>query len=220
MPTSRPDRAFAVFGGTFDPIHLAHLACAQYVLKHCAVREVQLMPCHLPPHRASPGVSAEHRAAMVQLAIQHMPGVTLQSLELNKHSPSYTVDSLRLLRELYPRGGLMFVMGMDSLAYFKQWHQWQSILQLAHLVVCQRPGSTAEDGDCPSLLQHYGTSSMQDLHLLDAGKIMLLDNPPLNLSATRIRTLLEKNQPSAELTQLIPAEVLQYIKAERLYSGI
>ncbi|MBU0913790.1 MAG: nicotinate-nucleotide adenylyltransferase, partial [Gammaproteobacteria bacterium] len=52
MPTSRPDRAFAVFGGTFDPIHLAHLACAQYVLKHCAVSEVQLMPCHLPAHRA------------------------------------------------------------------------------------------------------------------------------------------------------------------------
>ena len=220
MPTSRPDRAFAVFGGTFDPIHLAHLACAQYVLKHCAVSEVQLMPCHLPAHRASPGVSAEHRAAMVQLAIEHIPGLSLQSLELNKHSPSYTVDSLRLLREQYQRGGLLFVMGMDSLAYFKQWHQWQSILQLAHLVVCQRSGSTAEDGDCPALLEQYGTSSIQDLHLLDAGKILLLDNPPLDLSATRVRNLLEKNQLNSELAQLIPAEVLQYIKAERLYGGI
>jgi len=220
MSTSRPDRAFAVFGGTFDPIHLAHLACAQYVLTHCAVREVQLMPCHLPPHRASPGVSAEHRAAMVQLAIQHMPGVTLQPLELNKHSPSYTVDSLRLLREQYPRGGLLFVMGMDSLAYFKQWHQWQSILQLAHLVVCQRPGSTAEDGDCPALLEQYGTRSMQDLHLLDAGKIMLLDNPPFDLSATEVRTLLEKNAESTTLNQLISAEVLQYIKTERLYNSV
>lgn len=220
MQTSRPDRAFAVFGGTFDPIHKAHLACAQYVLSHCAVSEVQLMPCHLPPHRASPGVSAEHRAAMVQLAIQNMPGVHLQPLELSKHSPSYTVDSLRLLREQYPRGGLLFVMGMDSLAYFKQWHQWQSILQLAHLVVCQRPGSSAEDGDCPALLQQYGTKALQDLHLLDAGKIMLLDNQPMDLSATRVRTLLEKNQQSSELTQLIPAEVLQYIKTERLYCGI
>src|SRR5690606_17209152 len=115
---------------------------------------------------------------------------------------------------------LLFVMGMDSLAYFKQWHQWQNILQLAHLVVCQRPGSSAEDGDCPALLQQYGTSSLQDLHLLDSGKIMLLDNPPLDLSATRIRTLLEKNQKSSELTQFIPAEVLQYIKTERLYSGM
>lgn len=220
MPTSRPDRAFAVFGGTFDPIHRAHVACAQYVLQHCAVREVQLMPCHLPPHRASPGVSAEHRAAMVQLAIQHIPGLSLQSLELNKHSPSYTVDSLRLLREQYPRGGLLFVMGMDSLAYFKQWHQWQSILQLAHLVVCQRPGSTAADGDCPQLLEQYGTSALQDLHLLDAGKIMLLNNPPVELSATRVRALLEKNQSGGELTQLIPAEVLQYIKTERLYSSV
>lgn len=220
MPTSRPDRAFAVFGGTFDPIHQAHLACAQYVLSHCAVREVQLMPCHLPAHRASPGVSAEHRAAMVQLAIKPIAGLSLQPLELNKHSPSYTVDSLRLLREQYPRGGLLFVMGMDSLAYFKQWHQWQSILQLAHLVVCQRPGSTAEDGDCPALLEQYGTSSMQDLHLLDAGKILLLDNPPVDLSATRVRALLEQNQLNSELAQLIPAEVLQYIKAERLYGGI
>lgn len=220
MPTSRPDRAFAVFGGTFDPIHKAHLACAQYVLTHCAVREVQLMPCHLPAHRASPGVSAEHRAAMVQIAIQDMPGLQLQPLELNKNSPSYTVDSLRLLREQHPRGGLLFVMGMDSLAYFKQWHQWQSILQLAHLVVCQRPGSTAADGDCPALLEQFGTNSLQDLHLLDCGKIMLLDNPPLDLSATRIRTLLEKSQSASELSQLLPAEVLQYIKTERLYCGI
>ncbi len=157
---------------------------------------------------------------MVQLAIQNMPGVHLQPLELNKHSPSYTVDSLRLLREQYPRGGLLFVMGMDSLAYFKQWHQWQSILQLAHLVVCQRPGSTAEDGDCTALLQQYGTSSLQDLHLLDAGKIMLLDNPAVDLSASRVRTLLEKSQSDPELSQLLPAEVLQYIKAERLYCGI
>ncbi len=220
MPTSRPDRAFAVFGGTFDPIHLAHVACAHYVLKHCAVREVQLMPCHLPAHRASPGVSAEHRAAMVQLAIEHFPGVHLQPLELNKHSPSYTVDSLRLLREQYPRGGLLFVMGMDSLAYFKQWHQWQSILQLAHLVVCQRPGSTAEDGDCPALLEQFGTTSLQDLHLLDSGKIMLMDNPPFDLSATRVRTLLEKKPQSSELSQLLSAEVLQYIKSERLYSDV
>ncbi|MCA1931445.1 nicotinate-nucleotide adenylyltransferase [Rheinheimera sp.] len=220
MPTSRPDRAFAVFGGTFDPIHQAHLACAQYVLTHCAVREVQLMPCHLPAHRASPGVSAQHRAAMVQLAIAPFQGLSLQPLELNKQSPSYTVDSLRLLRDQYPRGGLLFVMGMDSLAYFKQWHQWQSILQLAHLVVCQRPGSTADDGDCPSLLEQYGTTALQDLHLLDSGKIMLLNNPPLDLSATRIRTELEKNQQCAELKQLIPAEVLRYINSERLYSAI
>lgn len=178
------------------------------------------MPCHLPAHRASPGVSAEHRAAMVQLAIEDVPSLSLQPLELNKHSPSYTVDSLRLLREQYPRGGLLFVMGMDSLSYFKQWHQWQSILQLAHLIVCQRPGSTAEDGDCPALLAQYGTTSLQDLHLLDSGKIMLLDNPPLELSATYVRALLEKNQQSSELNQLLSAKVLQYIKAERLYSGI
>lgn len=220
MPTSRPDRALAVFGGTFDPVHQAHLACAHYVLEHCAVSEVQLMPCHLPAHRSSPGVSAEHRAAMVQLAIEHSPGLSFQPLELNKHSPSYTVDSLRLLRELYPRGGLIFVMGMDSLSYFKQWHQWQSILQLAHLVVCQRPGSAATDGDCPALLEHYGTSALQDLHLLDAGKIMLLNNPPFDLSATQIRTLLKKNQNSPELSRLLSAEVLQYIKAQRLYCAV
>ncbi len=220
MPTSRPDRALAVFGGTFDPIHKAHLACAQYVLQHCDVREVQLMPCHLPAHRTSPGVSAEHRAAMVQLAIEHTPAIHLQRLELNKHSPSYTFDSLQLLRQQYPSGGLIFVMGMDSLAYFKQWHQWQGILRLAHLVVCQRPGSSAQDGDCPSLLHHYGTNVLQDLHQHDAGKIMLLNNPPVDLSASRIRALLKQNPQSGELNQLLPAEVLSYIKAERLYSGM
>ena len=217
MSTSRPDRAIAVFGGTFDPIHKAHIACADFVLQHCAVSEVQLMPCHLPPHRASPGVSASDRAAMVQLAIQQHPGLCFQPLELNKHSPSYTVDSLRILREQYPRGGLIFVLGMDSLAYFKQWHQWQSILQLAHLVVCQRPGSSAQEGDCPELLEQYGTTALQDLHLLDSGKIMLLDNPPFDLSASQIRTVLENNTNASELQQLLPAEVLNYIRSTQLY---
>lgn len=202
-----------IFGGTFDPIHQGHLACARYVLSHCQLESLRLMPCHLPPHRATPGVSSADRAKMVELAIANEPQMQLETIELNRNTPSYTVDSLTALKQQEPNLQLAFIIGMDSLQYFKKWHRWQHILQLAHLIVCRRPGYTQEQGDAAALLRDYG-GSLQQLQHQEAGVIVLLNNPDFTESATYIRQQLAL-QP--ETQALLPPEVLAYIRQQRLY---
>ena len=172
-----------IFGGTFNPVHNGHIASARFVQQHCALDEVRLMPCHLPPHRATPGVSAAQRGAMVQLAIDGHAGLTLEPLELNKTSPSFTADSLNMLTAREPAQRFYFIIGMDSLCYFCSWKNWQSILQHCHLLVCQRPGYSAQDGDAPALLARYGVSSLAQLRQMPQGGILLLSNPLLPISA-------------------------------------
>ncbi|KKO47281.1 nicotinate-nucleotide adenylyltransferase [Arsukibacterium ikkense] len=204
-----------IFGGTFDPVHQGHLACARYVLEHCALDQLQFMPCHLPPHRASPGVSAAHRANMVELAIAGEPSMQLQPLELDRSSPSYTADSLALLKQAMPDCTLAFVIGMDSLSYLKQWYQWQTILRLSHLIVCQRPGYTSNEGDCPALLAGFG-ADISALRRRPHGNIVVLDNPDFAASATAIRAALANQQQN--ISTLAPS-VLNYIQQHRLYQS-
>jgi len=174
-PSSRP--LIGVFGGTFDPVHQGHLACARYVLEHCALDQLQFMPCHMPPHRASPGVSAQQRATMVELAIADEPAMLLQPLELNR--------------------------------------DWQRILELSHLIVCQRPGYSRMDGDAPALLKQYAAAPSA-LRQYTHGKIIELNNPNFSPSATAIREALAQNQQN--ISELAPS-VLNYIQQHRLYQS-
>ena len=213
--TSLPRPLIGILGGTFDPIHQGHLACGRYVLQHCALDKLQLMPCHLPPHRASPGVSAQQRATMVELAIANESDMQLQPLELNRSSPSYTSESLALLKQSMPQSTLAFVIGMDSLCYFKQWHNWRQILRLSHLIVCQRPGYSSLDGDAPELLAEFG-AAIPALQQRDHGSIIELNNPDFSPSATAIRAALAEKQQN--ISALAP-QVLNYIQQHRLYQG-
>jgi nicotinate-nucleotide adenylyltransferase len=205
------------YGGTFDPIHQGHLQLALYVRQHCQLKELQLLPCHLPPHRAHPGVNSVHRAKMVELAISPYPQLKLNTLELSKNSPSYTVETLELLRQTYPNDTLCFVIGMDSLCAFQSWFRYQDILHLCHLLVCQRPGyqlnTTAQ-----TLLQSHGATDMTELSQQTSGKILLLDNPLFDISATQIRAgfanQTRQNTPDPSLQ--IP-QVLAYIHQHQLY---
>lgn len=205
-----------ILGGTFDPVHNGHIACANYVQQHCALDEVRLMPCHLPPHRATPGVSSGQRAAMVQLAISPYPQLKLERLELNKPSASYTADSLQLLSKQEPDSRLYFIIGMDSLCYFRSWKNWPTILELAHLLVCQRPGYSQQDGDAPALLQQFGIASQIELRQRQSGGIMLLANPLTDISASEIRQQLQQQQSAVKT--LDPA-VLNYIQTQQLYQA-
>ena len=205
-----------ILGGTFDPVHSGHLACADYVLRQLALDEVRLMPCHLPPHRATPGVSSAERAAMVKLAIAGLPKLKLETLELHKNTPSYTVDSLRQLQQQEPDCRFYFIIGMDSLCYFRSWKDWRGILQCADLLVCQRPGYSQHEGDAPTLLAQFGQPDLTRLRQAKSGAIMLLDNKLIDISASAIRQQLQQGCLAADT--LDPA-VLNYIKSHRLYQA-
>ncbi len=204
------------YGGTFDPIHQGHLQLALYVTAHCQLTSLQLLPCHLPPHRAHPGVSSAHRAAMVELAIAPYPQLQLNTLELSKNSPSYTVETLEQLRTQYPTDTLLFVIGMDSLNQLQHWHRYQDILQLCHLLVLQRPGYSATEPTTASLLQHYQAVDLAQLQQQRAGCMLLLQNPLYDISASQIRHALQQDSDPVP-PQLQIAAVSSYIRQHGLY---
>ncbi|WP_033480322.1 nicotinate-nucleotide adenylyltransferase, partial [Xanthomonas phaseoli] len=143
------------YGGTFDPIHLGHLAIA------CAARDelgacVQLVPAADPPHRPAPGATAAQRAQMLQLALADYPGLQLDTRELQRaaqcDAPSYTVDTLRELRaELGPAAPIAWLLGADAFVGLHHWHQWEALFGLAHFVVAARPGTALALADAPQL---------------------------------------------------------------------
>lgn len=214
------------YGGTFDPIHQGHVQSALYVQQYCQLDRLELIPCHLPPHRAHPGVSSEHRAAMVQLAIAPYPQLALNLIELAKNSASYTIETLEQLRAQYPNDTLLFVIGMDSLTQFHHWFRYQEILKLCHLLVCQRPGYQPERDETQALLTAHQLKSVSELSDKPAGGILLLPNPPLDVSATAIRKSLQTPDNdhidmalgASQASPLLQIEAVQaYILEHRLY---
>lgn len=137
-------RTIALFGGTFDPVHFGHLRMALELHQALAFDETRILPSHQPKHRQTPGVSSEHRRQMLALALQGCAELQLDERELRRPGPTYTVDTLEELRaELGDEVSISFCMGLDSLLTLPGWHQWQRLLQLAHLVV-----ATGRAGGC------------------------------------------------------------------------
>ncbi len=132
-------RAIGILGGTFDPIHYGHLRPCLDLLQQINLAEVRLMPNHIPPHRAAPGSSASHRLAMATLAVQDCAELTIDTRELNRTTPSYTIDTLIELAAENPTTPICFLIGLDSLNSLHTWHRWQELLNYCHLVVSYRP---------------------------------------------------------------------------------
>ena len=129
------------FGGTFDPIHNGHLRMALELSEQLQFDEFSLVPCHRPPHRESPGCSDRVRAEMVELAIADCDSLRMDDRELKRDSLSYSIDTLRQLREEYgEQVSLCWCVGMDSLVNLSSWYRWRELLDFAHLVVVARPG--------------------------------------------------------------------------------
>ena len=129
-----------IFGGTFDPIHYAHLRTAFELQQALRLKEIRFLPAGNPPHRDQPIADAKLRLEMVQLAVAGQPGFLVDDREVRKAGPSYSVETLAELRHEYPDRSLCLIVGMDAFLSLPKWHQWQELLQLAHLVVAHRPG--------------------------------------------------------------------------------
>ncbi|MDP4529841.1 nicotinate-nucleotide adenylyltransferase [Alkalimonas delamerensis] len=204
-----------IFGGTFDPIHYGHLNCALQVQQHCGLQQVRLMPCHLPPHRASPGVSAAQRAQMVELAIADYPQLALEPLELQQQRPSYSAISLAQLHQQFPEHQLAFILGMDAFNQFTRWYRWQDILQRADLIVCQRPQHATVSTASQPLLQQHQIQTAAELQQPGHGRILLFNNALQDISATELRQQIPSLQ---QCPDWLPQSVWNYILQHRLYT--
>ncbi|MBL7000281.1 MAG: nicotinate-nucleotide adenylyltransferase [Gammaproteobacteria bacterium] len=199
-----------VFGGTFNPVHKGHLSLASEVLTAFALESIQFLPCYQSVHRGQPEVSAEIRQQMVDLAIQPYPAFSLNRYEIERKGPSYTVDTLRHLKNQASSVPVCWLMGADSFNSFLSWKQPQEILRLAHLIVCTRP-DVALDVDL--LSEHY-LAQGETLAGSAFGKIAFFGMPPNTCSSTLIRQQLRQGlRPS----DCLPLAVLKFIQQQPLY---
>ena len=184
-----------IFGGTFDPIHFGHLRTAFELLHALRLAEVHLVPAGNPPHRGVPLCDARHRLDMVRAAVADQPGLVVDDREVRREGPSYTVLTLRELREEAPGRPICLLLGMDAFLGLPQWHEWRSVFDLAHVVVAHRPGWTAPDaGTLGELIAARGTLRVEDLHESVAGRIHVRPVTQLEISSTDLRDLIVAGQ--------------------------
>ena len=217
MTNNADNRILALYGGTFDPIHQAHINTVKAMAAEAGLEQVILLPNNVPPHRPQPKANAQQRLMMAQLAVNGDPLFRVDDRELHRDALSYTVETLRQYRsEIGSRRPLAFIIGQDSLLSIDTWHEWDKILTLCHILVCKRPGYTL---DFPSerladwFVQHLITTP-DSLHKRPSGYIFLADTPLFPISATNIRERLKNGEDCSD--QLAPA-VQDYILVQGLY---
>ena len=194
-----------VLGGTFDPVHLGHLAMADEARKALDLAEVIFVPAGQPVGKSGRRVTpAEQRIEMLRLAITGRPYLEISNLEIERPGPSYTVDTLDAIRKHYGgKAEIYFILGWDSLAQLPGWHEPGRIVGLCSLVAVPRPGYRRPD--LKALEKNMPGISQ---------KVIFLDRPELDISATMIR---EKTARREAIDRFVPGLVAEYIKKHRLY---
>ncbi|WP_267256480.1 nicotinate-nucleotide adenylyltransferase [Coxiella endosymbiont of Ornithodoros maritimus] len=207
-----------LFGGTFDPIHNGHLALAnELIQKLPSLTEIQFIPSRQPPHRPPPIASPADRLEMIKRAIANQPNLVLNNVEIKGNDISYTINTLKTLRPLFPTQALCFILSTDAFADFKHWHQSSVILEYCHLIVVNRPNYPLPQQPWLSdLLCHHQTENTEDLGRFQFGKIFFQTLSPQAISATQIRCYLPKSDYEI-VAPLLPKTALAYIKAHKLY---
>ncbi len=201
-------RRIGVMGGTFDPVHYGHLVIAEEVHAALHLSEVIFIPAGQPPHKTGHSITeTQHRLAMLELALASNPHFRISLMEIERTGPSYTVDTLRILREQSGMDtALFFIIGWDSLEELHTWYKASDILSLVtRLVAVRRPGYE-EDAEYNRVLEQRLPGILQQLLVVQA--------PQLEISATDLRQRVAEGRPIKYQT---PEAVETYIKENRLY---
>lgn len=197
-----------ILGGTFDPVHNGHIKVAEAVKAQLDLVKVVFVPAGQPWLKSDNPVSpAKHRVEMVRLAVAGYPGFELSMLEINRPGPSYTVDTIKEFRDKPGTGiELFFILGQDSLSQLPRWKEPNRIIELCYLVAVPRPGCKRPD--------------LKELGRLIPGlssRLILLDKPEIDVSATQIRRRVAEG---LSISHLVPAPVAEYIKQKKLYLSL
>ena len=205
----------AIFGGTYDPVHHGHLRVAwdaSYALD-CVVR---LVPCHTPPHRKPPIAQAQQRAEMLRLALLGQDRLELDACEVERGGVSYTVDTLRALREAHGAAEpIVALVGADAFAALPTWRGWRELFELAHVGVLSRAGHERPlDPALGELVEAREADDAGALNRLPYGKVLRISVTPLEISASAVRADFVAGR---EPRWLVPDAVRRYIAAFDLY---
>lgn len=207
-----------VFGGTFDPVHLGHLAAGRAAASALALEEVRLVPSRVPPHRAEgPHASGHHRFAMAALAALGEPGWTVSDAELAREGPSFSFDTLTACGAAgWTPTQIFFLIGADAFADIATWSRYPAVLDLAHFVVVSRPGTTLDDvrARVPAVAARVTTPAHVTTRATP-GIVLLAATTP-DVSSTEIRARAARNDG---LAGLVTEPVERYIRRHNLYAA-
>ncbi len=210
MPDYLPD-LLGVLGGTFDPVHIGHLRTALDLQRQLPIGDIHLIPNYQPPHRSQPILLADQRMRLLQQAVEDLPGLVADDREIRRQGNSYMVDTLTDLKQQYPKRHLCLIIGMDAYNSFCSWHQWETILETAHLIVMQRAGIDQLQNH---QLDQHRVSDVEALQKTAAGCVLIQPVSLLDISSTRIRELAAKGE---NIQFLVPDVIRQQVQT--LYKG-
>ncbi len=223
----------ALLGGSFDPVHHGHVAMAALFAKLIQPDELRILPAR-PWQKSALHASDAQRIAMLELAFGGSPftdmktGVTIDLQEIERGSPTYTVDTLRGLRAeldktVGPAASIVFLMGADQLQKLDTWRDWHELFALCNLGVAARPGYELDQDKLPpavaqELSQRLATPA--EVRLAPYGKVCLARTLAVDISATQVRNALRTGmQAGADISARLPPQVLDYIQQHNLYKS-
>lgn len=221
-------KSIGILGGTFDPIHLGHLRLAEEMREHFGLSEVRFIAAGDPYQKTRPAgntprrkvVPAEHRLAMMRIAIASNPHFVADDREMRREGPSYSLDTLTDLRtQAGPDASLIWLMGSDTFLGMPTWHRWQELFEFAHIGIAERAGNTSwRNAMAVQLLdqfEHRVTAQPSDLRATPTGRIAIVSMTALDISSTAVRTQLQAGRSPR---YLVPDPILDYIHQHNLYS--
>lgn len=208
--------ATGVFGGTFDPVHNAHLCIAESARTCLSLDVIRWVPTGIPGHRDTPVASPEQRLAMLRVALAGNPDTIIDTIELASGLPTFTVNTLTRLRsELGARLPIALIIGSDQFIALHTWREWERLFELAHVAVAERPGHAIDTARlAPALAQQWKTRRADHLGSLPFGNIVPFPMPAMDISSTAIRQTLAAKR---DARHLLPDKVLAYIELQHLY---
>ena len=207
-------KLIGVFGGTFDPVHNGHTKIIQNLLELIPFDEIKVIPNGQPPHRTSV-CSNNDRLEMVYLAFKGINQISVDEREIHRGGPSYAIHTAREVLEEYHQDNIIWIMGSDAFSEIDTWFEWEDFLNIINILVMARPGfeidSTSMAG---TLILERQTSNIDDLSH-GAGKILIVEIDPINISSTQVRSNLAAGET---VNELILEDVSDYIDSGKLYT--
>lgn len=201
----------AIFGGTFDPVHLGHIKTSLCIQSTFNFDSYFFLPCKTPTLKPPSHASSLQRIEMLQLAIANHPAFKLDLREINRETPSYMVETLKSFRDEFPDYSITLILGYDAFISLPRWYQWEKLLTLAHLLVIQRAGWS--ELAIPQALAELISKHKEQASDLK-GSLAFFEAGLYEFSSSQIREEIKKG---LDVSTKLPQGVYQYIKQKGLY---
>jgi nicotinate-nucleotide adenylyltransferase len=210
-------KILGILGGTFDPIHYGHLNIAEFCMHEFSMDQIIFIPCHIPSHRPTPQANSSERLAMLKIAILGYDKFSIDTIEMDKDTESYSYNTLTELRKKFPEQNLSFILGMDSFETLNTWQNYNKILDMCNIIVVNRPGYEIPDTNWSNeILRRHLITNKEEFLQHKHGKVFMISIPPQDISATQIRNILK--QKSGDLIN-VPTKVKEYMDQHNLYKN-